>query len=105
MAQSPSPTGVLLIDDDAMSRELLAMLLEAEGYAVNAAESGDAALAMLQTMQPPAVILTDMQMPGSTPVQLAGRLRRACGRSTRLLAMSGSQPSAATLARYDGFLL
>jgi HPt (histidine-containing phosphotransfer) domain-containing protein len=46
-----------------------------------------------------------MQMPSSSPVQLAGRLRRACGRNTLLLAMSGSRPASTTLARYDGFLL
>jgi HPt (histidine-containing phosphotransfer) domain-containing protein len=43
-------------------------------------------------------------MPGSTPERLAGRLRRACGRTTLLLAMSGSRPSAATLVHFDGFL-
>jgi len=99
------PTRVLLIDDDEMSRELLTVLLEAEGCVVSAAESGEAALALLLSTPPPDLILTDMQMPGSTPAQLAGRLRRACGRNTPLLAMSGSRPSVATLARYDGFLL
>ena len=104
MAQGRSPIRLLIIDDDEMSRELLVALLEAKGYAVSSAESGDAALALLESSPRPDVILTDMQMPGSTPVQLAGRLRRACGRKTLLLAMSGSQPSAATLAHFDGFL-
>ena len=106
MAQSSSPMRILIIDDDEMSRDLLAVLLEAEGYAVASADSGDAALALLDATQPrPSVVLTDMQMPGSSPTQLAGRLRRACGRNTLLLAMSGSRPAPATLARYDGFLL
>jgi CheY-like chemotaxis protein len=106
MAQSSSPTRILLIDDDEMSRELLTALLQTEGYTVTSAESGDAALQLLDTSQSrPAVVLTDMQMPGSTPTQLAGRLRRACGRNTILLAMSGSRHPPSTLARYDGFLL
>jgi len=106
MAQSPSPLRILIIDDDDMSRELLVVLLEAEGYAVTSADSGDAALQLLDASQlRPNVVLTDMQMPGSSPTQLAGRLRRACGRNTLLLAISGSQPAPATLARYDGFLL
>jgi CheY-like chemotaxis protein len=105
MAQRPSPIRLLIIDDDEMSRELLVALLEAKGHAVASAESGDAALALLESSARPDVILTDMQMPGSTPVQLAGRLRRACGRKTLLLAMSGSQPSDATLAHFDGFIL
>ncbi len=104
MAQRRSPNRLLIIDDDEMSRELLVALLEAKGHAVSSAESGDAALALLESSPRPDVILTDMQMPGSTPVQLAGRLRRACGRKTLLLAMSGSRPSDATLAHFDGFL-
>lgn len=105
MTQPASPTRVLLIDDDEMSRELLAALLEAKGYAVTVADSADAALASLQSGPRPGVILTDMQMPGSKPEQLAGRLRRACGRNTLLLAMSGSYPPADIIARFDAFLL
>ena len=96
---------VLVIDDDEMSRELLAVLLEADGYAVSSADSGDMALALLASSAPPALVLTDMQMPGSTPTQLAGRLRRVCGRGTLLFAMSGSPAASTDLARYDGFLL
>lgn len=104
MAHGRSPIRLLIIDDDEMSRDLLAALLEAKGYAVSSAESGGAALALLESSRRPDVILTDMQMPGPTPVQLAGRLRRACGRNMLLLAMSGSRPADATLARFDGFL-
>jgi CheY-like chemotaxis protein len=104
MAQRSSPIRLLIIDDDEMSRELLVALMEAKGHTVSSAESGDAALALLESRPRPNVILTDMQMPGSTPERLAGRLRRACGRTTLLLAMSGSRPSAATLVHFDGFL-
>lgn len=105
MAQSPSPTRILIIDDDEMSRELFVVLLETKGYAVTSAESGEAALTLIESIPRPDIVLTDMQMPGSTPAQLAGRLRRACGRGTLLLAISGSQPAPDILARYDGFLL
>jgi CheY-like chemotaxis protein len=105
MAQRSSPIRLLIIDDDEMSRELLVALMEAKGHTVSSAESGDAALALLEFSPRPNVILTDVQMPGSTPERLAGRLRRACGRTTLLLAMSGSRPSGATLVHFDGFLL
>jgi CheY-like chemotaxis protein/HPt (histidine-containing phosphotransfer) domain-containing protein len=97
---------VLVIDDDSMSRELLSVLLEAEGYAVDSAESGEAALDRVhQASSLPDVILTDVQMPGTSGARLAGKLRRACGPATVLLAMSGSQPAAKAIAHYDGFLM
>jgi CheY-like chemotaxis protein len=100
------PARVLVVDDDAMSRELLGALLEAEGYAVESAESGEAALELLGHGDPaPNLVLADVQMPGITGSVFAGKLRRACGRSTLLLAMSGSQPPETTVSRFDGFLL
>jgi CheY-like chemotaxis protein/HPt (histidine-containing phosphotransfer) domain-containing protein len=106
MALSPIPTRVLVVDDDPMSRELLAALLEAEGYAVESADSGEAALALLRREAfSPNLVLADMQMPGTTGARLARELRRTCGPATLLLAMSGSQPAARAIAHFDGFLL
>ncbi len=100
------PERVLVVDDDEMSRELLAVLLEAEGYTVESADSGDAALAQIRSNEsPPLVVLTDCQMPGTSGASLAGKLRRACGPATLLLAMSGSQPVETTISNFDGFLL
>ena len=106
MTAQSIPVRVLVVDDDAMSRELLAVLLAAEGYAVESVDSGEAALGLLERGGPaPDLVLADVQMPGLTGVQLAGKLRRACGRSTLLLAMSGSRPPENTVSRFDGFLL
>jgi CheY-like chemotaxis protein/HPt (histidine-containing phosphotransfer) domain-containing protein len=100
------PVRVLVVDDDAMSRELLGVLLEAEGYAVETADSGEAALALIQQGGPaPGVVLADVQMPGLSGARLAGKLRRACGERTLLLAISGSQPPDKAVASFDGFLL
>jgi len=99
------PVRVLVVDDDEMSRELLTVLLEAEDYAVETAESGEAALARLEgSAAAPDVVLTDMQMPGITGPALAGRLRSVAEGSV-VLAMSGSQPAQDALAAFDGFLL
>jgi CheY-like chemotaxis protein len=97
---------ILIVDDDQMSRELLTLLLAGEGYEVESAESGDAALTLLGSDHPPPeVVLTDVQMPGTSGSQLAEALRRSCGPSTLLLAMSGSEPRGEVVAHFDGFLL
>ena len=100
------PTTVLVIDDDAMSRDLLNLLLQNQGYAVQSTDSGEAALALLcQSEAPPKLVLADCQMPGISGSLLAGALRRACGPSTLLLAMSGSQPPQSEISGFDGFLM
>jgi CheY-like chemotaxis protein len=107
MPPPSSPLRTLVIDDDEMSRELLTVLLEAEGHIVDSAESGEAALAQLSS-EPERiyhVILTDLQMPGIAGPELAQQLRRTCGPRPLMLAISGSQPPAADIAPYDGFLL
>jgi CheY-like chemotaxis protein len=95
---------ILVIDDDPMSRELLTLLLEQEGYVVESADCGDSALALLTQQPAPDLVLTDMQMPGISGAQLARKLRRTCGPSTVLLAMSASQPSAKAILLFNGFL-
>ncbi len=106
MPSPPIPTRVLVVDDDPMSLELLCVLLDSEGYAVQSADSGEAALALLhQGTSPPDLVLTDVQMPGTTGASLAGKFRRACGPATILLAMSGSQAPKKEISKFDGFLM
>lgn len=54
---------ILVVDDDAALRELITLRLEANGFKVEAVDSGEAALARLALARPDAV-LTDMQMGG-----------------------------------------
>lgn len=54
---------ILLVDDDAALRALIALRLEGNGFEVTAVDSGEAALAALAQARPDAV-LTDIQMPG-----------------------------------------
>jgi CheY-like chemotaxis protein/HPt (histidine-containing phosphotransfer) domain-containing protein len=96
----------MVVDDDEISREVLALLLQAEWYAVDLADSGDAALLKLKTTDSiPEVVLTDMQMPGTVGAELARQLRDVCGAETTLLAMSGTQPDEEVTRAFDGFLL
>jgi CheY-like chemotaxis protein len=91
---------LMIVDDDEVSREVLCLLGEAEGHAVTAVDSGDAALAAVAGGARPDAILTDMQMPGITGTALAEALRAACP-GARLIGMSASGDGA---AGFDGFL-
>jgi CheY-like chemotaxis protein len=93
---------LLLIDDDPISREVMAMLLEMEGFVVQAAEDGHEALTMLASFRPE-VILMDTQMPGLSGLDLIAELRRLS--SARIFAISGSEPGEAIRQATDGFLL
>jgi CheY-like chemotaxis protein len=105
------PLRVLVIDDDDLTRDIVALLLNGAGYAVETADSGDAALLLLQTAPyPPEVVLTDLQMPGTSGTELARRLRPLCAPATTLLAMSASAPSDhapedQSAREFDGLLL
>jgi DNA-binding response OmpR family regulator len=98
---------ILVVDDDALSRDVLALLLAHAGFVVDTADSGDAAMRSLSTASapPPAVVLADIQMPGTTGSALAQALRGCCGADTLLLAMSGSLPGDEVTRDFDGFLL
>jgi CheY-like chemotaxis protein/HPt (histidine-containing phosphotransfer) domain-containing protein len=97
------PLKILVVDDDALSRDLLALLLTREGHSVEVVESGEAALAHLANGSPD-LVLADLQMPGISGSTLAHKLRQTnC--PARLLAMSGSQPQDEALGGFDGFLL
>ena len=65
---------VLIVDDDAGVRRMLARSLEAEGYAVALASDGGGALVEIER-SPPDVILLDVSMPGLDGLGVARRLR------------------------------
>ncbi len=54
---------VLVVDDDATIRQMVAMVLNDEGYSVDQASNGAHALEAIDG-DPPDVILLDMKMPG-----------------------------------------
>jgi CheY-like chemotaxis protein len=66
---------VLVVDDDALMRGLLAEWLSEAGYRVRQAETGSAALQMLRS-QPAGLLITDMDMPGPDGAQTLGEARR-----------------------------
>src|SRR5438105_2106793 len=66
---------VLLVDDDKGLLQLIAMRLTAAGYAVNAVESGEAALASLAISRPQ-VVITDLRMQGMDGMALFDAIHR-----------------------------
>jgi len=69
-----SSAAVLVVDDDASIRQMLARTLEAEGYAVSAAADGGTALAALERSVPDVVVL-DVAMPGVDGLAVTRRVR------------------------------
>ena len=65
---------LLLVDDDAPIRRMLERTLTAEGYAVEAAADGGAALAAVERNVPDAIVL-DVAMPGIDGLAVTRRLR------------------------------
>ena len=61
----PSLKPILVVEDHADLREMLAVLLESEGYAVQTATNGAEALERLHEAKP-ALILLDLMMPVMT---------------------------------------
>jgi CheY-like chemotaxis protein/anti-sigma regulatory factor (Ser/Thr protein kinase) len=66
---------VLIVDDDAVLRQLLRRMLEPEGYTVVEAENGRAALEQLRGVSP-SVILLDLMMPEMDGFEFVTELRR-----------------------------
>ena len=65
-----APT-LLIVEDDSMVREVTALTLEAEGYAVIVASNGKEALEVLAQNPSVDLLLTDVIMPGMTGFVLA----------------------------------
>src|SRR5262245_43642304 len=65
---------ILVVDDDAMSRRVLAQLLSAAGYDCRVSNDGSEALQTIHA-RPPSVLLLDFDMPGLNGAEVLRRLR------------------------------
>ena len=63
MAPSAPPCPVLIVEDDADLREMMAQLLSLEGFRATAVANGREALEYLHEADVPQVILLDLMMP------------------------------------------
>ncbi len=78
---------ILVIDDEPMVREAVGRMLVAEGYAVDHANDGASALALLD-VDPPDVILLDLMMPGMNGRQFLTVLRDDRGSDVPVVVMT-----------------
>ncbi len=74
--RSTAAMRLLLVDDDALVREVLAGQLEELGYRVSRAHSGAAALARLDAGEDPHIMVSDYAMPGMNGAVLLAEARR-----------------------------
>jgi PAS domain S-box-containing protein len=80
---------ILLVEDDADSREVLQLFLEQSGASVKSAPSAKAAMALLTTGYVPDVIVSDLAMPDEDGYSLISRIRQMpAGASIPALALS-----------------
>lgn len=69
---------LLLIEDDSFMREMIALVLESEGYEVHGAESGSAALQLLQEWDRYDAVISDMYLPDTDGLALFAQIRACC---------------------------
>ncbi|MBL6454130.1 response regulator [Belnapia sp. T6] len=73
---APGSGPLLLVEDEAPLRRLAERVLARAGHEVLPAESAEAALDLLEDSPPPALLVSDVAMPGMDGVELARRLRQ-----------------------------
>ena len=73
MSENTHPE-ILVVDDDGMSRRVLARLLNAAGYNCLVSKDGSEALGMIHE-SPPSLLLLDFDMPGPNGAEVLRRLR------------------------------
>jgi chemotaxis protein histidine kinase CheA len=69
-------TRILIVDDAALIRRRLESSLDSHGFATQSFGNGMDALNWLQTSEPPALMITDIEMPGMDGYTLIDRCRR-----------------------------
>jgi PAS domain S-box-containing protein len=83
-----SPAKILVIEDNPLTRKMLRVTLESDGYSVTEAADGRAALAALEA-ELPALILQDLILPDINGFELVRQLRAIAGATLPIIALSG----------------
>jgi sigma-B regulation protein RsbU (phosphoserine phosphatase) len=69
-----SPAEILIVDDDALSRKILAQVLTSAGYNCQVCGHGNEALEIIHA-KPPSLLLLDFDMPGPNGAEVLKQLR------------------------------
>lgn len=78
MTKATHPATILAVEDDPSILQIVALLLEDEGFKVLQASNGEAALAVLETFRPD-LIISDVMMPGMDGFDLYEHVRQQPG--------------------------
>jgi DNA-binding NarL/FixJ family response regulator len=81
---------ILVVDDDRPLRALVCEILEAAGFSPIAAANAEEAYAALNADRP-AVVILDVEMPGTSGYELCRRLRAEFGNELGIILLSGSR--------------
>jgi len=94
---------VLVVDDEPIIADTIAAILNSKGYAASAAYEGRTALQMALLI-PPALLITDVAMPGMSGIELAIDVTKAIP-DCRILLFSGQEVTHDLLrdAKADGY--
>ncbi len=105
MRPSQTAQSVLLVDNSAFFRNMLAPVLKAAGYKVRVAPSAQEGLVALRSGQPFDVVLTDIEMPDMNGFEFAETIRADAHLSTMpIIALSSLvSPAAIERGRQAGF--
>jgi len=84
---------VLIVDDDPAIIDATRILLEVEGFEVQAALDGDEALAQIEGGLRPNVLISDYRLPGLNGVEVARRIRSLAGENVPTILVTGDTSS------------
>jgi two-component system phosphate regulon response regulator PhoB len=98
----PAPPTILNVDDEAVIVEVLALVLEAEGYVVHARTSGRAALEWLRE-NPADLVLLDFMMPRMDGGAVGHAIRQLPHGSAVAIVISSALPERSVRERFDGY--
>jgi CheY-like chemotaxis protein len=95
---------ILVVEDEEPVQQLVADLLDGEGYHVLVADDGLQALALIHTTSPD-LVLTDLMMPGMNGVELCRRLRAdERTRQVPIVVMTAAGRGQSEAARADAYV-
>ncbi len=69
-------TKILVVDDDALTRDMLVFILESSGYQIEAADDGTSAIRKFQSDPEINLIVSDVVMPGMSGMDLLKEVRK-----------------------------
>jgi CheY-like chemotaxis protein len=95
---------VFVVDDEELVADTIALILRSNGYQALAMYDSESTIAQLETTEP-AVVISDVEMPGMNGVQLAVLIRERCP-DCRILLFTGQAATVDLLdeARRNGHI-